>query len=727
MKQHDDKTTEQMKIIVENLPFPAWFKDSTGRYTIINQAFIEETGLVREGIIGRNDYDILPKGEADIYTASDQAVISGDAQGYYEAEYKKGQFKEEYKKAIFDAEGQLLGTTGISRDITKRVLLQNALKESERSKSMLISNLPGVAFRSNRDQNWDMAFLSEGCFDLTGYTAEQLLAGSPCSFNDLIRPDYKEQLFKKWEADKASKDKTQDEYPIITASGALKWVWEQSQVVCDDAGNVIATEGFITDITERKLAEDELTISEERFRTIFEEAPLGIAIYDSETGRVYQINNQFADILGRTVEEMFRTDWMSISHPDELEENLDNLALLSEGKITGFAMNKRYFRPDGSIVWAHMTIVPFKSPSYSSPRHLCMLEDISINKKREDEILYLSYHDILTGLYNRAFFEEEGRRLGNSRQLPLSVIMGDMNGLKFINDALGHSEGDKLLIKTAEILKSCCRNEDIVARVGGDEFCILLPKTSARGAQTMCRRIYRACKDYSSNPDQTVYHLSLSLGFATKTQATESLENLLREAEDLMYTKKNMKRKQVHVAILNSIIAATLEKSHETREHTERLAEMTRAIGKKMKLSGKALKELKLLAAMHDIGKVTISDDILMKSGTLNEEEWSEIRRHPEAGYRIAQASLELKPIGDYILTHHERWDGDGYPKKLSGTAIPLLSRIFAVVDAYDVMTQKKPYGQEKTKAQAIREIEANSGLQFDPEVVAVFLNNVLH
>ena len=133
MKQNDQQTVEQMKLIVENLPFPAWFKDAEGRYTIINRAFETETGLFRENIVGNSDYELFSKEEADIYAASDQAVISGNNQDYYLAEYKKGQFKEEYKKAVIDVNGSLLGTTGLSRDITSRVILQNALKEIGRA------------------------------------------------------------------------------------------------------------------------------------------------------------------------------------------------------------------------------------------------------------------------------------------------------------------------------------------------------------------------------------------------------------------------------------------------------------------------------------------------------------------------------------------------------------------------------------------------------------------
>jgi diguanylate cyclase (GGDEF)-like protein/PAS domain S-box-containing protein len=164
--------------------------------------------------------------------------------------------------------------------------------------------------------------------------------------------------------------------------------------------------------------------------------------------------------------------------------------------------------------------------------------DITERKKRETEILYISYHDVQTGLYNRTFLEEEIKRLDTERQLPLSVIIGDVNGLKLANDSLGHAQGDKLLIEIANILQICCRSEDIVARIGGDEFCILLPQTSSEVAQCICRRIHKACEDYKSGLDKEMLNLSISLGYATKTNAGELIESIIKEADNSMYKHK---------------------------------------------------------------------------------------------------------------------------------------------------------------------------------------------
>ena len=164
------------------------------------------------------------------------------------------------------------------------------------------------------------------------------------------------------------------------------------------------------------------------------------------------------------------------------------------------------------------------------------------------------------------------------------------------------------------------------------------------------------------------------------------------------------------------------EKSHETEEHSERLAALTRMVGEALKLSQIELDHLELLATLHDIGKVGIDDRILGKPGKLTAEEWLEMKKHPEIGYRIAAASPELVSISEFILSHHEHWDGSGYPKGLAGEAIPLLSRIIAVTDAYDAMTENRVYRKAMDRESAIAEIKNNAGTQFDPEIAKLFV-----
>ncbi len=711
--------------ILDNLPFDAWFKDPEGIYLAVNKHFEAYTGKSKKEIIGFNDYDLYPKEEADIYVLSDQKALLGESSGYFESEYKNSAYKEEYKKPITDESGAIIGTIGFSRDITEQYLLDMAFEEKSRSNAILLSNLPGVAYRCKNDENWTMTFMSEGCFELTGYNPEDLVENKKLSYNDLISPEYKDYLYAKWTSDVTKGIKSQDEYTIITASGEKKWVWEQSQGVHDSNGELVASEGFITDITERKNTEQELKHSEERFRTMFETAPLGIGIFDSTTGQAYQVNAKFLEITGRSSEYLLSADWKAYSHPDEINENLRLMADLKAGSILGFEMNKRFIRSDGSTVWVSMTISPFRDEDYEQPRHLCMVADITEKKIREDEIIYLNHHDVLTGLFNRAFFDTEKTRLDTPRQLPLSIIMGDIDGLKLTNDMFGHGEGDKLLLGIADILSSCCRNEDIISRIGGDEFCIILPKASKEVAQTICRRITKACEKNESGSNSEVFTPSISLGHATKNSKEESIDMIIKAAEEDMYKHKLLERKSMHSSIIASIKATMLEKSHETEEHAERLISLSRMLGQSLSLTDSEMNDLELLSTLHDIGKMSIGDAILLKPGKLSDEEWKEMKKHPEVGFRIAQASPELVSISDYILCHHEHWNGKGYPQGISGVDIPLLSRILSIVDAYDAMTQDRPYRKGMPKEDALSEIIAGAGAQFDPEIASLFVDKI--
>lgn len=353
---------------------------------------------------------------------------------------------------------------------------------------------------------------------------------------------------------------------------------------------------------------------------------------------------------------------------------------------------------------------------------IIVFRDISAQKEKQEKVEYLSYHDQLTGLYNRRFFEEELKRLDHSRNLPLSLIMIDVNGLKLTNDAFGHKAGDQLLKRISETLKRACRADDIISRVGGDEFAVILPNTYEREAKSFVGRIYMEAKKEDIN------HIvvSLSAGCGTKTNINENVEKALKRAEDGMYKRKLSESPAMRKKTLGKVIAKFFETNITGRKHSKDVSEIMGKFGEAMGFDAEKVEQLRMIGKVHDIGLIVLDSSTLNKSDSLSEREREEIRRHPEVGYQILRSVTHLAPIAEYVLSHHERIDGNGYPNRLKGEKIPLESRMLTIVDAYSAMTNERVYKHKLNKQEAIDELERNMGTQFDSELTRVFIDKVL-
>lgn len=354
---------------------------------------------------------------------------------------------------------------------------------------------------------------------------------------------------------------------------------------------------------------------------------------------------------------------------------------------------------------------------------LAIVRDITDRKQMEQQLRYIGLHDPVTGLYNRLYFEEEMLRLEDCRQCPVGLIVCDLDGLKLVNDTLGHSQGDALLKATAQVIRSCFRASDVVARIGGDEFAILMPFSDMAATEQACQRIRTASTEYSlSNP---LIPISISVGMAIKSDPAVPMNAVFKEADNNMYREKLHHSQSNRSAIVQTLSTAMEARDFITDGHADRLQDIVADMGNSLGLAASTISDLRLLARFHDIGKVGVPDQILFKSGKLTAEEYAIMQRHSEIGYRIAQSSPDLTPIADWILKHHERWDGKGYPLGLAAYDIPLACRILGIADAYDAMTNDRPYRLAMTPQAAISEIKHCSGSQFDPQLVELFIRIV--
>lgn len=342
-------------------------------------------------------------------------------------------------------------------------------------------------------------------------------------------------------------------------------------------------------------------------------------------------------------------------------------------------------------------------------------------KEIQDQMMHLSFKDQLTGLGNRRFYEEELIRLDTPRHLPLTILMGDVNGLKLTNDAFGHSTGDELLRQAAAILREECRKQDIVCRVGGDEFILLLPNTTENEVNEMIFRI----KNKLGQTKVANIDLSISFGYDIKAHAKLHIQEILESAEEKMYSNKlseskAMRQKTIEV-ILNSYFQDRAE-----RRHAHGVAALCEGMGKALNLSTERLSLLKTAGLLHDLGNIAIDPSLLQQKNPLGEKDWSEIKRHPEIGYRILSGASEYQEVAELLLGHHEHWDGTGYPRKLKGEEISIESRIIAIAEAYDTMTHDQPYSEAMANQEAVDELKNQSGKQFDPALVSLFVYKVL-
>lgn len=468
------------------------------------------------------------------------------------------------------------------------------------------------------------------------------------------------------------------------------------------------------DISGRKWAEETIATERAYFENLFTNCPVAVALVDS-SGVIQRINTSFVELFGYGKQECAGRLLDDLIAPGETAE--DAAALTREAAEGGRVKAERMRRKkDGT--WINVQIIAVSFPGIAGQTVVhAIYQDITERKILEEHARYMGYHDSLTGLYNHAFIEEEIQRLDTPRQLPISVIMADMDNLKLVNDAFGHTEGDKLILEAGNILRSSCRQEDIVARCGGDEFLFLLPRTTLQDARTICGRIKKDC----DRQNGSLVSLSLAVGAATKENVTHDFVQVLKKAENDMYRDKLLNSERSRGAIFRRL-ESFLESDQHRKAHIDRLAQLAELFGESLSMSRDEIAKLSALARFHDVGLMPVPVEVLYKEGPLDIEEMEMIRKHPERGYHIARNLPEIAPVAECILSHQETYDGKGYPRGLSREDIPLPARIIHLLCAYEVMTGWRSYAPVLSKEKALEEIASRAGSQFDPRLAGLFI-----
>ena len=568
--------------------------------------------------------------------------------------------------------------------------------------------------------------LNEKWAEMAGYTLKEL---APISIDTWEKLSHPNDLKKSKEMIELVFNKSIPYYEVEVRvkhkNGNWIWVLDRGRVTSwNSDGSPLLMLGSRTNISKLKDVSSELRYEKELAQQYLNLAGTIILVLDTK-GNITLINKKGCSIIGMDEKDIIGKNWVDnfipkenvdeikevfksvFSAKSELADNHENTIITSDNKERIIAWdNNILYNPNGEI-----------SGVISSG------EDVTEIRRKEDELIHVSYHDSLTGLCNRRFFKEQLKRLDNPRNLPLSIIIGDVNGLKLTNDAFGHKAGDELLKVIGDTISTSIRGNDIATRWGGDEFAILLPNSGTYAAEMLVKRIHKKIKKFSFKYGI----ISISFGVGTKKDNEEDMEKVFTSAEESMYQNKLVDINNISVEAINAIMNTLFEKSGTEKDHSTRVSELSVSIAKEMGLSKTKINDIKTMGLIHDIGKIVIDLNILDKPGELTDKEREIIKQHPLSGSRLLNNLYKYARLAAGVLHHHERIDGKGYPNGIAGDQIPIESKIIAVTDSFDSMTSKRPYRLTPLSLkEAIAELQKHSGTQFDKTVVDVFVNKVL-
>ncbi len=446
------------------------------------------------------------------------------------------------------------------------------------------------------------------------------------------------------------------------------------------------------------------------YRELFRFAPIVYFIVNSK-GTIVEANQNSEKIFGRVLKENI-TKYIEFDCHGYFYVFFKKL--ISDGESMG---NFVFINRDSSI---HMEVIGNRA---AAKKNHFLIACVNFEKqyKTMQEINDLSYKDHLTDLYNRRYFEKKVRLMNPQKDLPFSVIIADVNGLKILNDSFGHAEGDELLKKSAQLISGIIGDGFVISRIGGDEFAVLLPNTDRKDCRHLMEKMNEACSGLRVNGVK----VSLSFGMETMTSIREDLDSVIANAEEEMYRNKLLHEVENNAEIVESIFDLLCEQSPREEENSKLVSEYMKKFGEYLSYDKERIELMSLAGLLHNIGKVAIDPVILEKKIDLTACEHSDVKKNPEISYRILKSSSKFSKVAHIILYSHEWINGKGYPKGLMGEFIPFESKVLSVCIAFSVMTSEQPYRAAMTKEDAIAELESLAGTQFDTNIVRNFVKMI--
>ena len=717
------ESEEKYRNIIESIEDGYFEVDKYGEFTFVNSYLHRAIGYDYQEIIGNSFQKLMDEENTKkIKSAFASVYDTGEPLRAFDwSVYKKDGSCMFVETTILPVKenDKVNGFRGLVRDITARKKTEQALQDSEQRLRGRVAYLDALIANLNElfvtyDPDGKITFVNKKVDDLIGYTMEEVIGRH---VNDFVPQEYHDKVNNDiGQRTKEGRAATY-ELPIIHKNDSERIIKINSTPIRNEREEIKGGMILAEDITSTKIAQKELAMSEKRYRGIVQDQTELICRFLQDLTLTFT-NDAYCRFFNLQGQESTGKipDYMIFANERGMFEK--KLKGLTPEKSVITIEHKLKF-PDGREFWLQWTCRAIFDENEILIEYQAVGRDISERKLAEEQLIYMSTHDALTDLFNRLYFEKQMQLMQNNDCLHVGVIVCDVDGLKLVNDTLGHTQGDNTLQQAATIIQSCFRRQDVIARVGGDEFAVLLPSADWEIINQAFDRIRNKINKYNLSAD---IPLSISIGAAIRANPIITMSDVFKEADNNMYREKLHSHHSARSAIVQTLTRALKERDYITEGHAERMQDLLERIARKLGMGERTVNDLRLFAQFHDIGKVGVPDAILFKTGPLTKEEYLIMQRHCEIGHRIALSSPEMTVISDWILKHHEWWNGKGYPLGLKGEEIPLECRILAIADAYDAMTSVRPYRKALTHMEAVEELKKYAGLQFDPALVDVFL-----
>jgi len=734
-----------------------YLKDENLRYVFVNKAFEGLYGKKPEDVAGLDDFELTGDDFAQLRRKTDQAVVDKRQRIIDEVSWN-GHIYQTVKFPVKMLSGAY-GVGAYVRDITKQ-REREIRQEKAFIRYKILVDVVSRSFRSKKEQldyvlekalslteskigyiylydeesrqftlnSWSREAMKE-CgiaekqriysLEKTGIWGEVVRQRKPIVINDYQAPEPRKKGYPEGHVELRrfmSLPVFMDD-KIVAVVGIANKPADYDDV---DVYELTLLMNGVWNAVERREAQERLVTERNKYYQTIVSIGDGVMVVDRE-GKIEMLNMEAQKLTGWTLEEAAGRhygDVFSLSHENPEEKMADPILTVFETDMVQEMENSAVLTSrNGRRYYIEDSAAPVKDENGQTAGVVLVFRDVTEKKEQRKRIEYLSYHDPLTGLFNRRFFEEELRRIDTRRNLPISVMMGDVNGLKLTNDIFGHASGDELLKNVADIFVRSCRADDIIARWGGDEFVVLLPKTTTDDARQLMARI----KDNFAQVKIKAIKGSISLGVFTKEKIEDAIESVVDKAEGNMYLNKTVDRERVRSEAIKEIISE-LHKNHpEEKGHAERVSQLSYRLAKLLRLSELEAHKFKFGGLLHDIGKVTLEPSEKL----LPDADDTDKGKHTTVGYRILSSFDDTLDMAEAALYHHERWDGMGYPKGIGGGDIPILARVIAVADYYDKLIYPRYGTDAKSKPEALTVIQELSGKRFDPQLVSLFVKMI--